>query len=196
MPSYYSEADIERLIVQAQRGVPRQGVELRQRNTAIVMLMAFAGLRRGEVIGMRAGDIDFNRRVMRVLGKGGRERMVPLVERLVVALRYLCKDKPSSAPVFEGLKPKAIHRAITTLARAAGLEGLHAHSLRHAFATRLVERKGNLRAVQMLLGHQSLETTHVYVDVSAQGLFDTIGLLEAQTGTPVGESATQPAGPS
>lgn len=178
MPPYWDPGDIERLIAQAERGLPGHSAEVRGRNTAAILLMAYAGLRRGEVLGLRVGDVDFRRRTIRVLGKGQKERVVPMAERVVVPLWEVCRGKGAGDRVFR-LSPGKLHQAVTKLARAAGLEGFHCHSLRHSFATRLLEQGANVREVQQLLGHESLETTAVYLAVSGAHLRRAVDLLDA-----------------
>ena len=80
--------------------------------------------------------------------------------------------------MFDGLNARSVYRIITSLAKACSLDGFHPHSLRHFFATRLVELSVNLRIVQELLGHADLSTTAVYLDVSAQHLRDAIERLD------------------
>ena len=81
------------------------------------------------------------------------------------------------------LSPRSLYGVVHNLARKAGLEGFHPHSLRHAFATRLMERGANIRNVQKLLGHESIETTAQYLDVTARHLEETVALLDGTAPT-------------
>ena len=83
--------------------------------------MAYGGLRRGEVLGLGVRNLDFNQRLIRVIGKGSKERVIPLSERLLLPLRTLCLGRPAGAPLFEGLAAKTVHRAVVKLSRATGL---------------------------------------------------------------------------
>lgn len=103
-----------------------------------------------------------------------------MAERIIIPLRNQCAGKVAQERVFPGLSDASVWRIVTSLARTCGLEGFHPHSLRHYFATQLLERGANLRDVQMLLGHESLETTSVYLDVTAQNLQACIGLLDQE----------------
>jgi len=131
------------------------------------------------LLNLRVIDIDFERRLISVKqGKGAKDRTIPMAERLVVSLHTQCDGKSAQTKVFCGLNARSVYRIITTLARACGLNGFHPHSLRHFFATQLVERGVNLRAVQELLGHANLSTTSIYLDVSSKHLREAVNLLD------------------
>ena len=179
LPLYYGRGDIERLIAQAECGLRGQTPWQKQRNTALILTLAFTGLRRGELLNLTVGDVDFQRRLILVRqGKGDKDRLVPMTERLMAPLRYLCHGKATGAKIFAGLNGRSVYRVVTSLGKACGLDGFHPHSLRHFFATQLVERGANLRAVQELLGHADLSTTAAYLDISPRHLRDTINLLD------------------
>ena len=108
LPDHHEMSDIERLLVQAQKGLRGQTWKVRCRNYALIATMAFTGLRRGEAMGLRVRDLDFGQRFVRVrVGKGNKGRVVPMIDRLVVPLREQVSDKPSSASVFE-LSPRRV----------------------------------------------------------------------------------------
>jgi integrase len=179
LPPYYDSGDIDALIAQAGRGLRRQKDWQKRRNEVLILTLAYTGLRRSELLNLLVGDLDFNRRVIVVRhGKGNKDRVIPMAQRIVVPLRSQCEGKGAQQKVFDNLNARSVYRIVTRLARACGLEGFHPHSLRHYFATQLVERGANLRNVQMILGHQSLETTAVYLDVSAYRLAETVALLD------------------
>jgi integrase len=177
LPPYYDIGDIEGLISQAEKGLRGHGEAKRKRNTAIIMLMAFAGLRRGEVASLRVSDLDFARqRILVRYGKGGKDRVVPMAERLIIPLREQCEGKASQQRVFD-LSPNSIYLMVRTLAEACGLQSFHPHSLRHFFAVYLLERGATLNNLRELLGHDSIATTSIYLSVSPMGLIDTIALF-------------------
>lgn len=179
LPPYYDCGDVESLISQARKGLRGQKEWQKKRNEALILTLAYTGMRKSELLNLLVGDVDFNRRVIVARkGKGNKDRVVPMAERIAIPLRSQCEGKGSQQRVFEHLNARGVYRVITSLARACGLQGFHPHSLRHWFATQLVERGANLRDVQLLLGHESLETTAVYVDVSACRLAETVALLE------------------
>lgn len=131
----------------------------------------------GEVLGLRVGDLDFRRRTIRAVGKGEKQRVIPMSQRLFLPLWDMCQGKRVSDRLFH-VSPRRLYEAVAKLAKAVGLEGFHPHSLRHSFATRLLEKGANVREVQELLGHSSLETTAVYLTVSNAHLRRAIDLLE------------------
>ncbi len=186
---YYDRGDIESLIAQASKGLYHQTQEIKRRNEALILTLVYSGLRRGELLNLQVDDIDFNRRLIVVrqrkdfATKDREDRVIPMVERLTVPLRQQCARKSAEDKVFEGLNGRSVYRIVTGLARAVGLEGFHPHSARHFFGTQLVEKGGNLRHVQQLMGHSSLEVTATYLDVSAQHLRQTVELLDRETTT-------------
>ncbi len=102
-------------------------------------------------------------------GKGAKDRVIPLGSELVLRLHNFIRDMQPDERVFK-LKPASITMKIKKFARAAGLADLHAHTLRHKFATDLLERGANLKVVQQLLGHENLATTEVYLNVAMKHL--------------------------
>jgi integrase/recombinase XerC len=139
-----------------------------------------AGLRVGELAGLTRGRLDEKRRLVRVLGKGSRERVVPLGARAVRALeRYWSLiDRPPSPeePVLFGrgrsaATTRTLERDIRGLLRRLGPNvASHPHALRHSFASHLLDRGADLRAVQELLGHRNLQTTQIYTHVTRRRL--------------------------
>jgi len=181
LPEYWSPADVERVIVQAGRGVGHwtHTPAVRERNHDMCVTFAFTGIRRQELHDLRVRDVDFNSQMLHIRdGKGGRDRSIPLINRVVIALRRRSKGKAGTAKVFEGMTPRSIHRQVTTLARHAGLDRFHPHSLRHSFATRLLEQGANLKEVQEILGHASLESTALYLSLTPRHLRSAMNLLE------------------
>jgi len=142
------------------------------RDRAILALLAFAGLRRGEVMAASVGDYSRESRTLRVRGKGSKDRVVPLHVVAVGALdAYLASRAPLGQrdPLFVSSRGRIGKRpVINAVARAGRRLGirLHPHLFRHTFATELLNRRADLRVIQTLLGHESLETTEVYTHVS------------------------------
>ena len=138
----------------------------------IVMLMALCGLRKSEALNLTAADVSLSSRSLSILGKGGRERVVPYGDFLAPALEAACASHPSGplfpSPRKPGRPRRDIYRAISRAARAAGIERkVNPHLFRHSFATILVNAGENLRTVQELLGHSELATTQIYTHVAA-----------------------------
>lgn len=151
--------------------------ELRLRDLALLEVLYGAGLRVAELCGLQLTDLDPEAGLLRVRGKGGRERLAPLGEYARDALAaYLREARPAlratGAAVFVNarggrLSERSARTIVATAARAAGLApGVHPHTFRHSFATHLLEGGADLRAVQEMLGHARLATTQVYTHLS------------------------------
>ena len=140
------------------------------RNRALLELVYSAGLRSAEAVGLDLHDVDFEQEQVRVLGKGGKERVVPLGEEAAHWLaRYLRDARPQLAAGAQNalfLSVRGRRLDTSTLRRVLA----HPHRLRHAFATHLLEGGADLRTIQELLGHSSLSTTQVYSHVDARRL--------------------------
>jgi len=154
------------------------------RDRAILETMYAAGLRVSEVVGLSRGDVDLDAGILRVRGKGRRERLSPIGSYAVRALRRwlgVCRLHPSepaapgghpAAPVFVNrfghrLTTRSVARMLEKYLRQTGLDRRTTpHSLRHSFATHLLDRGADIRSVQELLGHKSLVTTQIYTHVS------------------------------
>lgn len=174
LPKTLSPGEVERLIEAAVGTTPRA-----QRDQALVELMYGAGLRVSEAVGLDKTGVDLDGRLVRVIGKGSKERIVPLGRPAVDALRrYLVHGRPHldrrhRPDLFLNAQGGALTRAGTflilrKLAEKAGLEPerVHPHLLRHSFATHLLEGGADLRSVQEMLGHADLATTELYTHVS------------------------------
>jgi integrase/recombinase XerC len=147
------------------------------RDTAILELFYSSGLRLSELVGLDLDDLDVIEETVRVLGKGSRERIVPVGRLALEAIaRYRQLAKISSGPLFlnksrHRLSPTAIWQMLKKYLRDAGLPAtLSPHALRHSFATHLLDRGADLRSVQSLLGHASLTTTQIYTHVTTERL--------------------------
>jgi integrase/recombinase XerD len=174
LPRTLSPAEAERLIEAASGTTPRS-----MRDRALVELMYGAGLRVSEATGLHRRSVDLDERIVRALGKGSKERIVPLGRPAVEALRrYIAMGRPhldrrTRPELFLNARGGPLTRAgafliLRRLAEKAGLEPLrvHPHLLRHSFATQLLEGGADLRSVQEMLGHADLSTTELYTHVS------------------------------
>ena len=152
------------------------------RDAAVLALLYGSGLRISEALGLTRGDIGGARDAITVTGKGRKQRMVPVlpqVQALIGDYVALCPyDLPGDGPLFVGAKggplsPRIVQLAMARLRGALGLaESATPHALRHSFATHLLARGGDLRAIQELLGHASLATTQIYTEVDAERLIE------------------------
>jgi site-specific recombinase XerD len=145
------------------------GTPLELRNRALVELIYSAGLRSREAVELDLGDVDFDSEAVRVLGKGGKERVVPLGEEAAYWLaRWLQVRTQLAKGAENALFISARGRRLDTSTLRRLLP--HPHRFRHAFATHLLEGGADLRTIQELLGHSSLSTTQVYSHVDARRL--------------------------
>jgi site-specific recombinase XerD len=149
------------------------------RNGALAELLYSSGLRVGELSGMNVADVDFWNETVQVIGKGNRERIVPVGRRALEALRIYLKKRPGrepAAPLFTNLKggrltARAVHLLVRDASRKAGItKKVSPHTLRHSFATHLLDRGCDLRGVQEMLGHKNLSTTQIYAHVTTERL--------------------------
>jgi site-specific recombinase XerD len=174
LPRALSPGEVERLIEAAQGTAPRA-----RRDAALVELLYGAGLRVSEAVGLERAAVDLEQRIVRVLGKGAKERLVPLGRPAAEAVRvYLAFGRPllerrPRPELFLNARGGPLTRAgafliLRKAAEKAGLEPgrVHPHLLRHSFATHLLEGGADLRSVQELLGHADLGTTERYTHVS------------------------------
>ena len=174
LPRTLSAAESERLIEAANGTTPRA-----MRDRALVELMYGAGLRVSETVGLARTSVDIEARIVRVIGKGDKERIVPLGRPAAESVRrYLAFGRPHldrrfRPDLFLNARGGALTRAgafliLRKLAAKAGLEPerVHPHLLRHSFATHLLEGGADLRSVQEMLGHADLSTTELYTHVS------------------------------
>jgi integrase/recombinase XerC len=152
------------------------------RDRALLETMYSTGARIAETAGLDLGDMDLDGGVARLLGKGGRERLAGLGRPCVKALRaYHARTKAErrrreARPVFlnrwgQRLSTRGIARVLDKQVLRAGVPGhVHPHTLRHSFATHLLERGANLREVQEMLGHRNVATTQIYTHLSLDAL--------------------------
>ncbi|NNE06516.1 MAG: site-specific tyrosine recombinase XerD [Xanthomonadales bacterium] len=178
LPKALSEQQVEFLL-----DAPDTGKPIGIRDRAMLELMYATGLRVSELVNLELGNLGLSNGVVRVLGKGGKERLVPLGEEAMKWLKlYLEQARPElmkgdqSSQVFvsarkTGLTRQAFWHMVRRHARAAGIErAISPHMLRHSFATHLLNHGADLRVVQLLLGHSDLSTTQIYTHIAREGL--------------------------
>ena len=151
-----------------------------QRDKAMLEILYGCGLRASELVSLDMGCIDFAGGVVRVLGKGSRERFVPISGTAETALKAYAyggsraelsmKGKGSPAVFLNArgarMTRQAVHRIVAHAGEAVGIADLHPHMLRHSFATHMLEGGADLRAIQEMLGHSDISTTQIYTHVS------------------------------
>ena len=174
LPQYVEDDQIDKLLSTI-RGKKSHKRSI-ERDLLIVELYLKTGMRRNELASLKVRDAhgDF---LMVIKGKGGKDRMIPLLPDIARRLNNFIRDRQPDESVF-GLTGPSIGNKISIFARKAGLKDIHTHSLRHKYATDLLESGANIRAVQQLLGHSDLSTTQGYLAITDQSLRDAVNGLE------------------
>jgi integrase/recombinase XerD len=181
LPGYLRLEEVERLLTQ-----PDANAALGLRDRAMLEVLYSTGLRVSELVGLRVGDLDSKAGCVRCIGKGDKERIVPVGRKaLAMVEKYLEQARPeilrqakalNSAALFVNKRGVALSRVgvwkiLSGYGRRAGLRvALTPHMLRHSFATHLLERGADLRSVQLMLGHADISTTQIYTHVVEERL--------------------------
>ena len=177
-PKWLGEEEVAALL-----DAPRQDTPQGLRDRAMLELMYACGLRVSELIHLRTGEVDLNIGAVRVIGKGNRERLVPFNDTAAdLCHRYLRDSRPQLlkqrrsdfffiSRLGDGMSRQRFWRLVGNYARLVGIkQSISPHTLRHAFATHLVNHGADLRAVQLMLGHASISTTQIYTHVAIHRL--------------------------
>jgi len=180
LPRFLSVDEMDRLL-----NTPSGGDILSIRDRAIMETFYSCGLRIGEIVALDLGDINLTDRLVRVKGKGRKERIVPIGSKAVDAIReYLSKCWMRNAgcgagdtPLFlnrygKRITARSVHRIVDKYKKLCGLWDMTPHSIRHSFATHILDGGADLRSVQEMLGHVSLSTTQRYTHVSMDKLME------------------------
>jgi integrase/recombinase XerD len=173
LPTSMSEDEVESLLRS-----PKASIKIERRDKAMIEILYATGMRISELVNLKLTDIDFNRSVLKVFGKGSKERLVPYGEKAAEALRIYLEDrkKLNSKDVFLSNRGTRITRGafwqrIKIYIKRENLKSsISPHTLRHAFATHLLNRGADLRSVQILLGHSDLSTTQIYTHIAKKRL--------------------------
>ena len=174
LPKSLSESEVDQLL-----NAPDPSLVVEHRDLAMLEVLYASGLRVSELVGLTLPQLSLNQGVVRVFGKGGKERLVPLGEAAIETVtdylgltrQELLRDRQSDV-LFPSKRGKVMTRQtfwyrIKLYAKRAGIDpNLSPHTLRHAFATHLINHGADLRVVQMLLGHSDLTTTQIYTHVA------------------------------
>lgn len=171
LPRALSGEDTERLVTEG----PEHGKHY-HRDRLVLELLYGSGLRVSELADLNWESIDTEQRIIRVIGKGSKERLVPFspgVKKLLEDWKLLSKEA-GDGPVFKSekgadrLTVRTVHRLVKRSAERVGIYGVSPHTLRHCFATHLLENGAPLRVVQELLGHESIAATQRYLSITAE----------------------------
>src|ERR1700722_16548960 len=168
LPGYLKLEDVERLLNQ-----PDQKTAMGIRDLAMLEVLYSTGLRVSELVGLRIGDLDSKMGCVRTIGKGDKERIVPVGKKaLAMVEKYLHEARPELLKKAKmSLSRVGVWKILSAYGRKAGLRvPLTPHMLRHSFATHLLERGADLRSVQLMLGHADISTTQIYTHVVEERL--------------------------
>ena len=175
LPQFLTEEETKRLIESA---FPKNDEdELSLRDRAILETFYSTGMRIAELVSIDARDIDFISNIIKVMGKGKKERIVPIGDMALLAIRkYLEKRKKTSDTIFlnkngSRITTRGVRGIVSKYIKISGTkQGVSPHTLRHSFATHLLNRGADLRTVQELLGHANLSTTQIYTHLTTEKL--------------------------
>lgn len=177
LPTSMSELEVEKLL-----NSPKSSIRIEIRDKAMIEMLYATGMRISELVNLKLNNVDTNRCVVKVLGKGSKERLIPFGENALEALNLYLNIRPSSnsKEVFLSNRKRRLSRVtfwqrIKTYLKRENLKlSISPHTLRHAFATHLLNRGADLRSVQLLLGHSDLSTTQIYTHIAKQRLSEVL----------------------
>jgi integrase/recombinase XerD len=177
LPSSMSEDEVDRLLKS-----PDSSNKTEKRDKAMIEMLYATGMRISELVNLKLTDVDMQRSVAKVFGKGKKERLIPFGEAALEALSdYISnRDKSASKEIFLSNRGKKLSRVAfwqrikIYLLRENLKNSISPHTLRHAFATHLLNRGADLRSVQLLLGHSDLSTTQIYTHIAKQRLSEVL----------------------
>lgn len=181
LPDFFSEKEIDSLLTANEKRTDR----LKDRDQALLTLMFASGLRASEVVNLTFNQVDFDNRIMKISGKGNKDRLVPFTnsakESMLNYINGLRKDllKEDTKYIFLNSKGnrmtvRGLEYILDEIEAKTGLYGkIHPHMLRHSFATKMLNRGADLRTIQELLGHSSIETTSIYTHVAYENMKET-----------------------
>ena len=177
LPFSMSEDEVDKLL-----NSPKPSNKIEKRDKAMIEMLYATGMRISELVNLKITDIDTQRCVVKVLGKGSKERLIPFGEAALESLNAYLSDREESTSkeIFLSNRRTKIsriafwHRIKLYLSRENLKHSISPHTLRHAFATHLLNRGADLRSVQLLLGHSDLSTTQIYTHIAKQRLSDVL----------------------
>ena len=177
LPESMSEAEVDKLL-----NSPDVSNKIENRDKAMIEMLYATGMRISELVNLKITDVDMKRCVVKVFGKGSKERLVPFGETALDSLRSYLNERvqSSSKEIFLSNRGKKMTRVAfwqrvkVYLIRENLKNSISPHTLRHAFATHLLNRGADLRSVQLLLGHSDLSTTQIYTHIAKQRLSDVL----------------------
>ena len=177
LPESMSEDEVDKLL-----NSPNVANKIENRDKAMIEMLYATGMRISELVNLKMTDVDMKRCVVKVFGKGSKERLVPFGETALDSLKAYLSERvqSSSKEIFLSNRGKKMTRVAfwqrvkIYLIRENLKNSISPHTLRHAFATHLLNRGADLRSVQLLLGHSDLSTTQIYTHIAKQRLSDVL----------------------
>ena len=177
LPESMSEDEVDKLL-----NSPNVANKIENRDKAMIEMLYATGMRISELVNIKMTDVDMKRCVVKVFGKGSKERLVPFGETALDSLKAYLSERvqSSSKEIFLSNRGKKMTRVAfwqrvkIYLVRENLKNSISPHTLRHAFATHLLNRGADLRSVQLLLGHSDLSTTQIYTHIAKQRLSDVL----------------------
>jgi integrase/recombinase XerD len=171
LPKFLNQAEVEQLLSQ-----PDTSTETGLRDRALLELMYSSGLRVSEAVNLKLADVDLDSGILITTGKGSKTRRVPVGSSAVEWLKsYLALRRKHEnievstffvSPHGKSLNRQVIHALVKEYAEKCGLENVSPHTLRHSFATHLVQNSADIRSVQQMLGHADISTTQIYTHIT------------------------------
>ena len=177
LPTSMSESEVEKLLKS-----PNKKLKIEKRDKAMIEMLYATGVRISELVNLKMTDVDIQRCVIKVFGKGSKERLIPFGESALEALNDYIEDRyemPAKEVFLSNRGTKMSRQAFWQrikiyLSREGLKDSISPHTLRHAFATHLLNRGADLRSVQLLLGHSDLSTTQIYTHIAKQRLSEVL----------------------
>jgi site-specific recombinase XerD len=183
LPLYHSPEQIKSILDMARNRTDRWK-SLSERDSLIILVLAYTGMRRSELLSLCLSNINFQTRTIRIVGKGNRERLIPIADALFQPLMKYTKTMKPTQRIFP-LGPNRLDVLVRKYAQAAGINDITPHSFRHYFITQVIKNAADPSGIylaQQLAGHSSIETTAIYLDIVPEHLTDAVQRLPKLTG--------------
>jgi integrase/recombinase XerD len=196
LPRFLTQTEIEQLLA-----APDASTELGLRDRAILELMYACGLRATEVASLKLGDLDLESGIVTTTGKGSKTRRVPIGTSAVEWVKSYASMRRSKenidvpelfvAASGRAITRKTVYVMIKAMAKAVGLEDVSPHTLRHSFATHLVQNRADIRSVQQMLGHADISTTQIYTHMTDAHLRESYNRFHPRSKLSTTENSAQ-----
>jgi integrase/recombinase XerD len=175
LPVYHSPDQVQAILNVISKRSDRWH-QLKERDTLIILMLAYTGMRRSELLALKVRHIDFYSAMVRVTGKGQNQRAIPIAPTIYHRLQQYTESMQPGDLLFP-IKPRRLWALVSRYGSQAGIENFHPHSLRHWFATQLIKANVSLKTAQELLGHADISTTALYIDLIPKHLTNAVSRL-------------------